>query len=903
MSDRDGLPPGYPHEWEADVLLGDGGTARLRPITPADADLLVDFYARVSDESKYLRFFAPYPRLTQRDIELFTNVDYVDRVALILTVQDEMIAVGRFDRLGHLDGHQRDQAEVAFLVEDAHQGRGVAQLLLEHLADAARERGITGFVAEVLPENQRMAQVFADAGYKVSKAYEDGVLQVEFPILPTDTAVGVMERREHRAEASSMQRLLNPERVVVLGQGARVQDIVTSLLAGGFRGQVTAVGLDDVPVSGVRTAGSLAELEPGIDLVVAALPQSDTGLIPQADLGAVVIDAAHKGAHGMVVLTGSGSRAGTGDLIGGDGAQLVSLVRAYGLRALGPDALGLINTDPAVALNASPGPMPRAGGVAMFCQAPAVGVAMLAGALRHDLGLSSFVSTGAYADVTANDVMQFWEDDERTRVCLLSLDRIGNPRKFSRIVRRLTRRKPVVVYAPGQAERSTHAGARGGLQWASAPAVDAIFRQSGVIVVHRRDSMFDIAQVLARQPLPAGPRVKVVTNSRSLARQMQRTVDGVGLLGAGQVVLPPGGEVSDLARATVQALADPDCDSVVTAVVNPFGAITDDVHDSLERIAQTATKPLLGVFIEFSGPRADRESSEPDEVGGLPTFRGQGDALQALAAVSAYAHWRERDAGAVPMIEVEPAVARAVVSDVLAEAPGGRSLTPSEASTVLRAFGIHLVPAYRVRTLEEAVGRAEELGWNVVLKATAERVRNRPDLAGVFRYLDDADELRQGWDHLAAVMRTLDGSEADASASDPVVQAMMPSGVALEVESREDPAFGPVVSLGVDGIASQLLGDVVHRVPPLTDVDAAAMVRDLRTAPLLFGWHGGPRVDVASVENLLQRVAQLANAVPQLAVARLSPCIATTDGVRVVGANIQIAPTEAQRDPMARMLS
>ena len=210
-------PPGYPREWEADVLLADGGTARLRPIRPSDAGLLVAFYDRVSPESKYLRFFAPYPRLSRRDVKRFTEVDYVNRVALILTLGDEMIGVGRWDRL------ENDKAEIAFLVEDAHQGRGVAQLLLEHLAEAARERGITGFVAEVLPENRRMAQVFADAGYRVRKGVEDGVLVVEFPILPTDTSVGVMERREHRAESASVQRLLTPQRMVVYGKGDRVQ--------------------------------------------------------------------------------------------------------------------------------------------------------------------------------------------------------------------------------------------------------------------------------------------------------------------------------------------------------------------------------------------------------------------------------------------------------------------------------------------------------------------------------------------------------------------------------------------------------------------------------------------------------------------------------------------------------
>lgn len=256
------LPPGYPSEWEADVLLTDGGVARLRPIKPSDSTLLVEFYDRVSPESKYLRFFAPYPRLTARDVARFTQVDYVDRVALILTVGEQMIAVGRYDR------SEDDEAEVAFLVEDAHHGRGIAPLLLEHLAEAARERGIIKFFAEVLPENRVMAHVFAEAGYRVSRGIEDGVLLVEFPILPTDTSVGVMERREHRAERTSVSRLLTPGRVVVLGPGAQVQELVLSMLRGGFRGEVIAVSADGVPVTGVRTADSIAAVEGRIDLAL-----------------------------------------------------------------------------------------------------------------------------------------------------------------------------------------------------------------------------------------------------------------------------------------------------------------------------------------------------------------------------------------------------------------------------------------------------------------------------------------------------------------------------------------------------------------------------------------------------------------------------------------------------------
>jgi len=862
------------------VVLTDGGVARLRPIMPADAPKLVQFYERVSPESKYLRFFAPYPRLSPRDVKRFTEVDYVDRVAFILTLGDEMIGVGRFDRI------ENDRAEVAFLIEDAHQGRGIAQLLLEHLAEAARERGITGFVAEVLPENRRMAQVFADAGYRVSKGIEDGVLSVEFPILPTDTSVGVMERREHRAESASVHRLLHPERVVVYGSGRRVQGVVNALLVSGFRGELTGISSDAAPVAGVPTASSIATVPGRLDLAILA--------VPTAELGGVVIDAAHKGAHGIVVLTGT-------DYSPGDNHTVVNLARAYGIRALGPDALGLINTDSSVGLNATPGPMPRPGGIGLFCQSAAVGVALLNHTVRQDLGLSCFISTGDYADVTGNDVMQYWEDDEATRIGLLSLDSIGNPRKFSRITRRLTRRKPVVVFDPGRTHRSSHSGVRGGLGHAPDEAVDALFRQAGVMVVHRRGAMFDIAKIAARQPLPRGARVRVITNSAPLAAQLQHTVRSVGLLQEKEpVLLGAACAPSDFVDAAHAALAEPSCDSVVCAAVNVYEEGTGDVIEALDTIAGEATKPLVGVFLDFHPPM--RRESVEDDVGDLPQFDAPADAIHALAAVTAYAHWRERDPGAVPLLDVDPDRAKRIVNRVLSTDPQGRPLDEVESRELLAAYGITLVPSYRVDSLAEAAAVAERLGWNVVLKGTATSVRGRPDQAAVHRNLLDAEDMADAWGELATLVGELGlGSEVGAAAA-PVVQQMAPPGVALVVTSREDAAFGPIVSLGLDGIPSELLGDTVYRVPPLTTVDAAAMVRDLKAAPTLFGRHGTPGVHIAGVEDLLHRVAQLADDLPQLASVALSPCIASRSGMAVLGAEMLIAPTDDRRDPLARTL-
>jgi acyl-CoA synthetase (NDP forming) len=483
----------------------------------------------------------------------------------------------------------------------------------------------------------------------------------------------------------------------------------------------------------------------------------------------------------------------------------------------------------------------------------------------------------------------------------MSLDTIGNPRKFSRISRQLARRKPVVVFAPGRTHRSEHLGVRGGLGHAPDEAIDALFRQSGVMVTHRRNAMFDIAKIAARQPLPGGERVRVIANSSTLAAQLTTSAAAAGLLTEHPaVVLPAQSPPAAFSAAAQQALAEDSCDSVICAAVNVYSEGVDDVIAALDGVSRHATKPLIGVFLDFHDPLT---SMGPDEPGALPRFDSGVDAVRALAAVTAHARWRERDPGAVPLLELDRDRARRLINQVLRGTPQGRELTGDEATELLAAYGIELVRRYYVTSLDEAYRVADSLGWGVVLKATSLTVGGRPDHAGVYRNIDDREDMAQAWDDLYGLLGALGlGADDALSSAEPVVQVMAPPGVSLVVTSREDAAFGPIVSLGLEGVASQLLGDTVYRVPPLTDVDAAAMVRDLRTAPVLFGRNDSPGVDIARVEDVLHRVSQLADEHPQLASVRLTPVIASVSSLAVLGARIHIAPTDDRRDPLARTL-
>jgi acyl-CoA synthetase (NDP forming)/GNAT superfamily N-acetyltransferase len=875
----------YPAHWEADVVLRDGGTAHLRPIRPQDADLLRAFHSRLSAETIYFRFFAPYPELSERDVERFTDVDHVDRVALIATVGDDMIGVVRYERT------TKTEAEVAFSIEDAHQGRGLGSVLLEHLAAAARERGIDRFVADVLPANHKMLHVFQDAGYNVTHDFAEGVVHLEFAIAPTDTSLAVMQAREHRAEARSIERLLRPESVAVVGASRDEMSVGHTVLAhlieAGFTGPVHAVNPGATEVGGVPAYPSVVDVPGPVDLVVVAV---------RADaVDRVVADCARKGVSGLVVLS-----AGFGET-GSDGRdrqlRLVRAARANGMRVIGPNSFGIINTAADISLNASMSPtMPPRGQVGFFSQSGALGIALLENVAARGLGLSTFVSAGNRADVSGNDLLQYWEEDSDTVAVLLYLESIGNPRKFSRLARRVSRVKPVLAVKAGRFTQGVPLGHPVRPSHAPAAALDAMFRQAGVIQVEDIHRLFDAAQVLAHQPLPAGDRVAILSNSTALTLL---TADACAeshlTLAKEPVTLAAEAVAEEFDAALVSLLADPGVDSVVAVFIPPMLTRDEDVAHT---VAVRAAESGKTVVASFHGMRGITEQLR--EVGGssgaVPAYPMPEAAVRALAHATRYAEWRRRAPGTAPELTgIDRAGARALVESALRATPDGCELSGEELAALLHCYAIELWPSEAVRDVEGAVRAAERLGYPAVLKTTLWHLRHRPDLGDVRLNLEDERQVRAAYAGMAAQLGPV---AADAL----VVQRMAPMGMPCVVGSMEDPLFGPIVSFGVGGLATELLGDRSYRIPPLTDVEAAEMVREPAAAPTLVGYHGADPVDLEALEGLLLRVSRLADDVPELAELELNPVLAAPGGLAVLYATARLAPPARRTDPAARQL-
>lgn len=888
----------YPAHREADVVLRDGSTVHVRPVRPDDAERLLALYRSLSDESRVLRFFSSAIDLAaqaRRDVQ----VDYDRSYGVVATIGRDEQVVGYASYVALND----QVAEVAFAIADTYQGRGLGTLLLGHLAEVAAAHGIERFEAVVLPQNHRMLEVFRASGFPIEVHARPEELCVTFPTSLTPEALARFEQREQRAAAAALRRFFCPRAVAVIGASRRRDTVggqlFYNLLRYGFNG----------PVYPVNPAAAVVQCVPAYPTIEAVPGEVDLAIIavPAPRVVAVAEQCARKGVRALVVVSAGFSE------VGPEGRErqqaLLRVCRAAGMRLIGPNCIGLANTDPAVRLNAQFGPLePPAGRVGFMSQSGALGLAAIDYAGVRGLGLSTFVSVGNKADISGNDLLGYWAEDPATDVILLYLESFGNPRKFGRLAREVGRRKPIVVVKSGRSRAGARASQShtGALLAASDVPVDALFRQAGVIRTDTLQELFDVALVLTSQPPPRGRRVGIVTNVGGPAIMCADTCEAEGLSvpelaaetqAALRAFLPPEAAVANpvdmLAAAPAahyrQALPlvarDPNIDAVIAIFLPPLATRAEDVARAMVEAAQElrGEKPLLAVFMQSLGVPAELRT----DTLRIPAFAFPEPAAIALAHVARYGEWRARPAPSVPVLHgLDRDAAAAIVARALGRGPGW--LLPDEVAAVLRCYGLRLAAQQTVATPAEAAAAARALGGPVALKAIAPGLVHKSELGAV--RLDLAPEAVEAAAQEMAARLAAAGHAPEGF----LVQEMVPRGVEMLVGVVHDPQFGPLVACGAGGVVVELVGDVSVRLAPLTREDAAAQVRELKSYPLLTGFRGAPPADVEALEDVLLRVSALAEDLPAIAELDCNPVMVLPrgQGAVIVDARIRVEPPE-----------
>ena len=902
---RISLPPPSVGDVDPRLVLRDGSLATVRTAEAGDRDAVRRFFHELSPESRYKRFFAlgeAPDALVDRLCDSTQPSRGLTLVAYRRVDNDvRPIAVGSYTALTSA------VAEVAFAVDDRFQGKGLGTALLERLAVLAAASGFARFQATTLADNTAMLQVFRDSGFEIRSKSAAGCVEVYLSLTPSVESISAADERHRLATTASLGPMLRPSAVAVVGasrdRAGIGRRVLEALVAGGFGGAIYPVNPLVDEIDGRRAYRSVREVPAGVDLAVVAVPRSA--------VAGVVDDCAAAGVKSLVIVTAGFAEAG--DEGRALQQQLVDKVRGHGMRMVGPNCMGLINADAAVRLNASFSPIvPPAGSVAFSSQSGALGLAILALATERRLGLSTFVSVGNKADVSGNDLLEYWEGDPSTRVVLLYLESFGNPRRFARLARRIGRTKPIVVVKAGRTRAGSRAaGSHTAALAASDVAVDALFRQTGVIRADTIDEMFDVAACLDAQPLPAGHRVAIVTNA-----------GGPGILAADACVAA-GLTVTEFAAGTRARLARflPETASIGNPVDMVASAGPDQYRQAIE-VALTAEEAdaLIIIFTPVDAARsgeilaAIREGitagrragatakpivaclmAEPGrpvplDIDGerVPAYAFPENAARALAKVAAYATWRAQPPGLFwGFDDVHAEDARAICRRVL-DARGEGWLSFEDTRSVLGAMGLPLAAGAIAHTADEAAALASVFGFPVAAKLASRAVPHKTDIGGVCLNLTSEHAVRKAFDEI--VERA--GRVGATGAIDGVLmQPMIVGGVETMIGVTEDPVFGPLIAFGLGGIHVEILGDVGFRVAPLTDRDADELLHEIRGFPLLQGYRGHPAADIDALRDILLRLSRLAEEVPEIAELDFNPVIALPPGTgcRIVDARIKVS--------------
>jgi acetyl coenzyme A synthetase (ADP forming)-like protein len=893
----------YPAQYETEVLLKDGSRILLRPIKRADVDRWLAFISRLSERTMYLRFHY-VPRLGRDDAIRFCCIDYDNAFAFVAEVlkgqRREIIAIGRYYRIPN-----KPSAEVAFAIEDAYQGKGIGTKLVEWLANVARDRGITTFEASVLAENKGMMNVFKDYGFHVTSEYEGNVYRVTFPIARTKLVTKKEEERERASTVTSIRSLLYPQSVAVIGAsrepGTIGQLLFRCIMQSGFSGVVYPVNPHADAIMSVRSYPSVLDIPGPVDLAVIVVP---------APLVATVTDeCGRKGVHGIVVISDGFSERG------GEGAQreqeLRDIALGHGMRLVGPNCMGIINTDPAVNLNASFSQVyPPRGTVAFLSQSGALGLSILEYASNLDMGISTFVSVGNRADVSPNDLLLYWEQDAATRVILLYLESFGNPRNFARIARRTSAIKPIVAVKGGSSiagsrAASSHTGALATPQIAS----DALFRQAGIIRVGTLEELFNVATLLSNQPVPGDRRVAIVTNGGgpgiiaadaceqhglALPELSPEAIERVKPVVKREIAfrnpldLTAGATGEEFEKVLKILADDKGFDAALAIFIPPTIVDQSGVEEAMRRVApvfQRNKKPLLACFMGQRGFKAKLGTSGKF----VPCYPFPEEAVAALAKAAEYGEWLKRPKGAIPKIQgLKREKAQGLIESALTSSPQRPLwLSAGAIADLLACYGIRITETLTAKTASEAVAAAAQLGFPVAVKLASSTLVHKTDVGGVALDLMSEKEVEKAF---TDIQTRLAGMGRKAEMEGVIVQRMVAGGQEVIVGVTQDPSFGPLIMFGLGGVYAELLKDVAVKLHPLTDVDARELIGSIKMTRLFEGFRGAAPSDTQALEDLLLRLSALVEDITQIAELDLNPVkvMGRGEGYWVVDARVMV---------------
>ncbi|MEX0815814.1 MAG: GNAT family N-acetyltransferase [Gaiellales bacterium] len=854
-----------------DVILREGTTLRLRATTHADADDLLAFFSQLSEESRYFRFHG-FEAATRELVKPFLDPDWHERGDLVAVVDENgaqrITALASWARL-------RDpaRAEVSFAVEDRLQRHGVGTRLLEQLAATAAEAGIEEFVAEVLQGNTAMLGVFREAGFELRRATDGATIEVTFPIAPTEAYRARIDTRDHEAVVASLRPFFTPAAVTVLGASSRGGSIggavLRNIVEGGFEGKVYPVNRRGEAVAGLRGFDSVEELPEVPDLAVVCLPAEAV----LEGVGAVL----RRGTRAVCVI--SAGFAETGHEGAAREAELLALVRGYGSRLLGPNCLGLSAAASHLNATFAPHAFPS-GRIGFSSQSGALGLALLEESAARGLGFSAFVSIGNKADVSSNDLLEYWEEDDDTTVVVLYVESFGNPHKFARLARRVARSKPVIALKSGV----TRAGARAAASHTAAlasseAAVRALFRQAGVVRASSLEDLVDAAALFSSQPLPRGRRVAILTNAGGFGILCADACDGAGLeviqlqnetRAALEAVLPNAGSAANpidlLGSATAKdyeaalepVLADANVDAVFVLFAPTAAVDAASIWAVIEESRRAAADPRPVITAVMAAERPAGAFPYPES------------AVRAFARAVERAEWLRRPAGSVPEVDgIEAGAAETIIAD-------DTWLEPGPLRRLLEAYGIPLVAEVVARSPDEAVKAAHEVGLPCVVK-TAEAGVHKTEIGGVALNLATEEAVR---------------AAAERIGSPVLVQPMVTGGSELLAGLVQDPVFGALIAFGPGGELAELVGEAGFAIAPLTDADAEELVSGGKVGRLVRGYRGRPAADEHALADLLHRLSRLGDEHPEVAELDLNPVIARPDGCIALDARVHVRRPE-----------